>query len=73
MLACIYDVAEGAMRTMHDSPWPLMKVLFVYEFAQEILDVLEVARLGNSIVVASVRQFSPDLGSFADLEQSGHV
>lgn len=57
------------MRTMHAGlPWSPTKALTVYEFAQEVIDVLEVARLGNSIIVTPVRQFSPDLGSFADLE-----
>jgi hypothetical protein len=56
ILACVYAVAESDMWTIHAGlPWLPTKVLLVYEFSQEVIDVLEVARLSNSVVVTSVR------------------
>jgi hypothetical protein len=43
------------------------------KLAQELLDVLEVARFCDCVVVTSVRQFLPYLRGLADFEQSCHV
>ena len=45
----------------------------VYILAQEVFDVLEVARFCHGVVVASIGKFFPHLGSFANLEQAAHV
>lgn len=47
--------------------------LRIYILAQEIVDELEILRLGNRVVVASIGKFPPDLGRFAYLEQTAHM
>lgn len=48
-------------------------ILCCNEVPQESINVLEVPRLGNCVVVRTIGKLSPYLRCFADLIQAGHM